>query len=316
MLTETESTISETHTVVTTFLHKSFKPVRIIFPKNTEIYYKNAIFGCWSQDGSVHFYDTQIKTPAVYMVKILDSVQNDFILEEKYGMHILDTLGKIPTRYVYMLKDFFFKDLGTIDYNSKVNYDDTIKYWENVVFQCPLKILKNIVLEAFDNVAEGQSYKIKVFNGPPYFEDRTWYTKDRNHSKTAEAFIDKSNKLYSLGYTPEDTDPLAHYKYRYNQLGAAEGGIKMTYAGYLPWQPVRSHVRYGPFQWKNYHSSCGYLDTRGHDTYDQRKDLSVEEIVVLYEFLKREGADVRVLSINGVKLIDDKNPNLLYQTTN
>lgn len=65
----------------------------------------------------------------------------------------------------------------------------------------------------------------------------------------------------------------------------------MDYAKYLPWYKLRNY-----FRWY----SGDRVDTRGIDTYSPRRDLSVEEIVILHEFLKSEGADVRVLKMNGL----------------
>ena len=289
---------SETHEIIAKFLYESFKPVRLIFPINQSIDYKNDIFSCHNYNNNMSFNNRIIMTPAKYMANILDNnnLYGDFILEQKDDMYTLDTMGKIPVRYVYMLKDFYLKEHGTIDYESKIQSEDSKKYWSDIVEKCPLDILKNIALGGF-YAAERQTYKIKVFQGPPYTEDRTWFTKDHNHSTSAKTFCERSKILYSLGNIDQDSK----YKYQYFQLGAAEGGINMRYANQLPWQPVRSHVRYGPFQYRGYANSCGYLDVRGHNTYDQRKDLSVEEVVVLYEFLKTEGADVRIMIINGIQ---------------
>ncbi len=294
---------SDTPSVISKFLYESFKPIRLIFPKNISINYTNAIFSCYCYNNHMGFNNRIIMTPAIYMANILDNyyINGDFILEEKDGMYILDTEGKIPVRHVYMFKDFYLKELGTIDYESKKTYEDSQKHWKDIVEKCPLDILKNIALGGF-YAAEDQSYKIKVFAAPPYSEDRKWYTKDHDHSQSAKTFCERSKILYSLG----NIDQNAKHKYQYYQLGAAEGGFNMSYANRLPWQTVRSHIknRYNSFKYRGFHSSCGYTDTRGHDTYDQRKDLSVEEIVVLYEFLKEEGADVREISINGTQTKD------------
>ena len=290
---------SETHRIVTTFLQKSFKPVRMIFPKQS-VCYKNAIFSCTNCDilsndkKLLKFNQGTIKIPCMVMAQLLIEFDDlVFRLEETENDYILDTMGRIPTRYCYMLMDFYFRDQKVkIDYYSKKSSDEMIIFWSNIVKECPLTILKNITMAGF-KAAEFQRYKIQVFMGPPYSENREWFTKDHHHSDSAKEAWNRSEKLYSLGNIDQEIET----KYRYYSLGAAEGGISMRYVNRLPWQPVRTHVRYGPFKFDHYVSSCGYTDTRGHCTYDQRKDLSVEEIVVLYEYLKSEGADVRVIGL-------------------
>ena len=184
-----------------------------------------------------------------------------------------------------MLKDFYFKDRAVIDYDSKVDYKDSKKNWIDRVELCHIDILKRIVQGGLDAAEDLQSYQIRVDQAPPYIADRAWSTENYKWSSAAEVFINRSSSLYSLG-----NDTLTK-KYRYNKLFAAEGGIHMDYAQYLPWYKLRNY-----FRWY----SGGRVDTRGVDTYSQRRDLSVEEIVVLHEFLKSEGADVRVLKISGL----------------
>lgn len=294
----------ETYNIVTSFLQQSFKPVRLIFPKQS-LYYENAIFSCMNMQHNVvqmKFTLGKIKIPCVTMARLLIEY-DDYIFElhEQNGNYILDTMGRIPTRFCHMIKDFYFKDQDsvTIDYNSDKSLLDNNKFWFDTINECPYTILKNITMAGF-KAAEFQQYKIKVFQGPPYSKNREWFTKDHHHSEAAKEAWKRSTRLYSLGNPnpspssdPKNTKEQCEYnQYRYYELGAAEGGIKMRYANSLPWQPVRSHVRYGPFKFDRYVSSCGYTDTRGYDTYNQRKDLSVEEIVVLYEYLKSEGAEI------------------------
>lgn len=293
-----QNTLTETHKVIIKFLQQSFEPVRLTFPKQA-MCYKNGIFSCYNH-GILHEKQTQmrfeqgiINTPAMAIARLLIEYDNYvFDLEEIGDNYILDTMGRIPTRYCYMLKDFYFKDQKTtIDFCSKKSIDSMKEFWSETVSKCPLTILKNIAMIGF-RAAEWQSYRIQVLEGPGYFKNREWFTKDHNHSEAAKEAWERSKKLYSLG----NIDPDAKNKHQYYKLYAAEGGIKMSYANFLPWQAVRSHIRYGPFTFDHYVSSCGYTDTRGHDTYDQRKDLSVEEIVILYEYLKSEGANVKVIS--------------------
>lgn len=94
--------------------------------------------------------------------------------------------------------------------------------------------------------------------------------------------MDRSELLYSLG----NIDPNAKHKYRYYKLAASEGGIGMGYMNHLPWQKVRPFTM--PYDF------C-VTDIRGSDTYYRKSAVPTEELVVLYEFLKAEGADLQLL---------------------
>jgi len=296
---------------IATFLHKTFTPVRLIFPKiiKCKRVYDNALFHS-SIYQSAHFGKGFIETPGMYMAKILGDTKNDtfFVLKENTNAFILDTMGQIPARYVYMLKDFVFKNEAQVDFNSDKKICENEEYWKNCVSECPDNILKKLATETL-HLAERQTYKIKVHDGPPYFKINEWYTYDQDASLAAQQFFNKSSTLYSIG----NIDPRNEYnKHKYHQLSAAGGGISMTYANNLPWQTLRKYIH----QYSNgvLFSSGGYTDTRGWNTYDQRKDLSVEEIVILHEFLKAEGAKVELLNVNGIK--DHMNKNECAHTIN
>jgi hypothetical protein len=133
-----------------------------------------------------------------------------------------------------------------------------------------------------------------------------WFTFDQDPSPAAQQFFDKSSTLYSIG----NIDPNNEYdKHKYRRLDASGGGISMEYANNLPWQALREHIRFNSHQYPGggVFSSGGYTDTRGWNTYNQRKDLSVEEIIILHEFLKAEGAEVELLNVNGIKDHMNKN---------
>jgi hypothetical protein len=282
--------LSETQKVIATFLSESFKPARLTFPKNVNNNYKNAIFSCTiTESHDMCFFDVTIKTPYVFMAKILDTVCYEFKLVLEDDMYILDTKGLLPIRYIYMLKDFCFKETGIIDYNSDVTYEDIIKKWNDIINPCPLNILKNIALYSL-NIAENQSYDITVNRGPSYFNDRTWYTKDYCTSECATEFMNRSKALYSLG----NIEPYQKIKFCYEKLDAAEGGINMDYAIFQPWYNVRYHIH---TNFKSNTYFCPYTDVRGHNSYHRRQCLPVEELIILYEFLKSEGADVEVIKI-------------------
>src|SRR5437762_11106953 len=114
---------SETYNAITTFLHKSFTPVRLRFPRHIVPQYKNHMFNCQTNKNNLRFNTTNVLSPVMYMAKAINPsyhLSSQVCDLGKHDMRILDTCGMIPTRYIYMLKDFFFKDQGIIDYDSVV----------------------------------------------------------------------------------------------------------------------------------------------------------------------------------------------------
>jgi len=274
-----------THDILCIFLNESFKPIRITFPAGMNVNYENSIFKCTRNQNRMFFKQTEIETPAIYMAKFLDKVCGEYELEKKDDMYILDTKGEIPTRYVHMLKDFYFKNSATIDYESIVK-SNTVRYWRGIVSNCTIFALDRCIKGAIK--VANSAYKIRVYEGPPYFKDRLWCTKNGDISKTAEEFMCRSKTLYSLG----NIDQKSEIKFGYDKLCKTSGGISMEYAKHLQLDEFISHL----VEYKCFVRLDSSLEVRGHDTYDRLNDLSVEEIVILHEFLKSEGANVKVMN--------------------
>jgi hypothetical protein len=285
-----KSISSDTYKAVATFLHKSFLPVRITFPRNIVPKYKNHIFNCQKYGNGLVFNNTNILTPATYMAKVLDnSYRTSYYFDlGNDNMYTLDTHGLIPTRYIYMLKDFFFKDQAIVDHNSQIKQENDAIYWSNVANECSPKILKDVITQAI-KVAETQSLKINVTKSPLYSKDDWWwYTSGSIVSNVAAIFMIRSMKLYSLG----NIDSNVIEKYRYHSLAPPDNGISMSYAHSQPWQEFRRYIRN---ENKNeHHNSKDILEVKGVDTYERTGDLSIEELVILHEALVADGANVNV----------------------
>ena len=69
-------------------------------------------------------------------------------------------------------------------------------------------------------------------------------------------------------------------------MAATEGGISLPYLQRLPWAIMRPKLTT---------SGNGYHDIRYSNNYISRKDTPYEELVVLAEALKKEGAVVQVV---------------------
>jgi hypothetical protein len=113
-----------------------------------------------------------------------------------------------------------------------------------------------------------------------------WYTHDHDCSPSALIFFSQSKKYYSL-YSPLQPP--------YGRLAAAEGGIHLFYYHQLPWTKLRPLLT---------SSGNDYHDIRGHDCYTPRKDVSYEEIIILKEILKKEGA---LVQMTGNHIVPDIN---------
>jgi hypothetical protein len=292
--------------VVTKFLTKIYQPQRFSFSIEKGIDYRNHLFKCSRYGNGMSFSNNEaIRSPGTFIASILSREHENMRRSVHFDLEItgdhvrLDTMGKIPARNVHMLKDFYFKtnENVIIDSDSLTKIAEIEEYWHKKVNECNENILKNILFNAV-NLAENQKFRFKVIEGPCYFENKEWYTCDHNHSPAAKLCLARSTRLYSIGNTDIEN------RFRYQELFASGGGIHMSYAKMLPWHALRQYTLREIGMAGS--GSSGYLDTRGSDTYDQRKDLSVEELVVLYEYLKSEGAVVKLLYVNGIKVSESK----------
>jgi hypothetical protein len=179
----TQAVQSSKMQMFTSLMYESYRPIRIKFPIGKEVEYKNGMFTCMTCTGSWNdnehdqfcFWDTHIKTLVWYLTKIFvkDYIKYTFKLQRENDMYVLDTEGKLPTRYVHMLKDFYFKDDNTvtIDYDSKVTYDEVKDFWKNTLNEYSLNMLQKVVFNCMD-FTEEQMYEFKIIPGCPVNWDR------------------------------------------------------------------------------------------------------------------------------------------------
>jgi hypothetical protein len=284
------------------YIVESFRPIRITAPasewKNLD--YTNAIFRAYvSQQGYLVFqshYPYLMKDFIPHPVGFISSIFGD---NDEYEFHLelsdtsvanltFNSKGIVANRWVRMLADFGLK-------SATIDEDSNSEYWTTKLEPIPESVLKNIGW-LFVNMMERQYISVEVLKAPQYtsqeYEElvkhpvlphiqelidlRIWETADRRSSPSAEIFYKKCQKYASL-YSP-NSQP-------YYSLAACEGGINLFYAASLPWAKLRPDM---------IDHSNGYHDIRGHNKYTIRRDVPYEEIVVLIEVLKKEGAIIVV----------------------
>lgn len=317
---------------ITKYLAESFKPIRITALRDDwrKLKYENSIFGvhvfydkCMEEyqtrenlnkmtnlSFSACFYNYYIYTkfmmhPLTYILSLVnDQHRHDFVIDlynEQNVSVTFDTKGMIPNRWIRMLADFGLEN-ATIDEDSSVSQEEINKRWYDRISALPEQVIENIG-HMFRMMMEQQRVSVQVVRAPPYnigyddpnnpddseyyenvhrkrpddnslIYDRVWGTYDAYATPSAQIFFQKCQKYHS--YYCKNHQP-------YYTLAACEGGISLAYLQYLPWANLRPYLMDG---------GNGYHDIRYHNKYYPRKDTPYEELIVLAEALKKEGAEI------------------------
>lgn len=236
------------------------------------------------------------KTTLKHSHKLIINTEND----DDYVT--FDTCGNVQMRWILMLKDFAFQN-AKIDIESSVSFDTILENWTKIISLCSPEILDDLVNKSY-KMMHWNTFKVKVLKSPAYdksqfsseihptrvkqLEDRIWYTRDGCASLPACAFFETSTDYMCLGNVPDDFTGYTIYetkdrKAQYEKLYAHEGGIAMNFIRMMPWYTITQIFL---------PHSLGYCDVRGHDTYDIRRDVPIEELVVLAAALRYEGAEI------------------------
>ena len=259
-------------------------------------------------DSSFYFYPNKkfMMHPSTYLASIINETQEHNFYLDIYNDTLkeitFDTRGTIPNRWVRMLADFAFK-ISKIDEDSSVSPEQNIEYWTTKISNIPEYCLTNMARFCVQMMDYSNNITVNIKKAPVYMYDeykslcrldkfvpvrlseiiiernitnRIWGTYDGSCEPSTYIFFKKCANYYSL-YCSE--------KQPYYSLAAAEGGIYLAYYHNLPWSIIRPHL---------VSNANGYHDIRGHTNYSPRKDIPYEEIIVLYEILKKEGAFVDI----------------------
>lgn len=325
----------ELTTAIIKYLAESFKPIRITASRDDwrKLKYSNSIFGvsvfydesmlayqtkeilsqCTNLIFSASFYNYCVHKeymlhPLTHILSLVnDQSRHDFVIDIYNEQNVpvtFDTKGMIPNRWIRMLADFGLAN-ATIDENSIVTQREINQIWTNRIDSLPKQVIENIG-HNFRIIMEQPRMSIRVIRAPVYCIDtddsedsveyeeiykkrdddkklvreRVWGTYDAYATPSAQIFFKKCEKYHSY---------YCHGEQPYYTLAACGGGISMYYLQNLPWSDLRPLLM---------SSGNRYHDIRGQDQYSPYKDTPYEEIIVLYEALKKEGAEVTIQSEN------------------
>lgn len=220
--------VSYFHFAVTRYMARSFKPCRITAPIHEwkNLAYNNPLFNVTIIEDTlkVKFVTDKnhnhIDQPSNELSNILSaptfSIEFNLKPSETNDYLTLDTKGELEIRKILMLKDFVFKN-ATIDMKSDVSYIQTINGWHRTINECPLDILKNILVKYMNR----PFFDVEVIKSPIYspkdfkdlksedsflneLENCIWYTEDCNLSWPAAIFFANSKNLLSIGNVPPE----------------------------------------------------------------------------------------------------------------
>ncbi len=170
---------------------------------------------------------------------------------------------------------------------SKTSAEQVRRFWESKLQSVPDSVLRSAVLISHELM---ESYmKIHVFRAPSYpflgspvvqreHLLRRWYTRNGSFSSPTDHFLDRLKNHYT-----------SFYGRTFTRLCKLEGGVDAKYIKHLPWGNIHQALQSPRFIGWDYE-----WDTRSHHSYHSSPKLPVEELVVLEEALKAEGADFSV----------------------
>lgn len=307
------------------YFASSYAPIRISAPRDEwrKLKYRNLIFGAsvnysehWLDDAEVIFSANMfgycycpdyLMHPLTYVHSIVRDPQviNHRLKVDVHNkenvMVTVDTEGLIPNRWIRMLADFGLNN-ATIDENSRVPKADILKYWSDKIHALPPNMIENIARNCW-RIMEDQMIRLRVIKAPPYSLDCAEYTEIKCKVKNADASL-RNRKWGTYDGLSEPAAQIffkkcakyvsfcAQGEQPYYQLFACEGGISLHYLQSMPWIGLRECI---------FDSGNGYCDVRGHDEYYPRKDTPFEEIIVMAEALKKEGAVIELVNTNSAK---------------
>jgi hypothetical protein len=220
-----------------------------------------------------------------------------------------DTLGFLPERLVRMTSDFSTFSNASIEEKSSVTFEQIEKFWSDRVEDCTDSSLDTIIAICA-NIARNSSFRVKVIKAPSYnpsnefisnylsgpydrnttninnikdvsksIVDRKWFTHDGEISPSTQLFFDNCKKYKS--YYCNDGSSV------YHKLFSSGGGIDLVYMdkkGMKHWRDIKYNLGF----------ITSYSDLSGSSSYFPTKDIPYEEVVVLAEALRKEGAEIEL----------------------
>ena len=245
-----------------------------------------------------------------------------------------DSNGNFPTRWITMIADFAFPRIGErknksvfiINHeNSQTKLESVRENWTKIINSLPDDLVFSICRKIYQ-MMEHNNIGVKINKTPVYTEEdwenyasnyeyakyypeqyarngttlkdllesRKWYAGDcfcypgtlLFFWKVGERLYDSFMRNLAMEKMKKNNYPMKNCFVIYGSLAASEGGISLYYNDYLPWTEYRSKMVLG---------GNGRGDIR-YNPYKARKDVSFEEIVILAETLRMEGADFEIVN--------------------
>ena len=277
---------------ISNYLNKTLKPGQITF--NSKILKKeldkdyrripiaeNPLFQVYYYE-----YKEENKKVIIFEHKDLPNINiSHYLIPKKYEYELdinndttsFRTTGKIPYRWLLMLKDFHWKDSNVIPL-------------EEIDFE---PLLKEIPNQAFNNIMNSSksssSLSIKVNNpndsknlgrlkNQKDYPVNYWETFDGYFTPYTKEILEQCNKYECL-------KPIKGHSNPYKRLYAAEGGIEIF---------TEEIEHYLKFNHSFPYSGSVRNECKGRSTYRTSKDVNIEELTCLYLALKDLDVDVEL----------------------
>jgi hypothetical protein len=226
--------------------------------------------------------------------KSIKEVSDDFIVT-------LDTKGMIPERWIKMLVDFSGLKQATLDYESK---NSLLDVWKRRIENLDDVVFDGLVLNSLYAMSDTSIY-LKVLQSPLYTKAdwdtyvepnrslgderelgrRIWITPDHHALSPGTRIFFKRclrfQSFYPARTLCDDDNKQQTRKPEFlGGLSACEGGISLYYYYDQPWYNFLRHAN-----WRSVR-----FEIKGNYSYSTYKGVSFEEIVLLAEALRVEGA--------------------------
>ena len=266
--------------VIGQYLSTSLKPGKIIFNKqyavNNEYFeplIENALFTI--NYCEINNNDNSIKKKIIcfrykdleniFIAKHLMDCSNEFELKEfDDDNYYFETTGIIPLRWLYMIKDFYWKH-SEIQELTEINYSELLQ-------KIPEIALNQILLNSWKTK---KTYCFQVIN---LDESKLWQTLNGEFSEYTKKIIKSCNSYLSL--RNNDT------RDSYQRLFAYEGGVEI-FNNY-----IKDYIK---FNHNYFYSGSFRNEMKGKTNYRTGKDINLEEILCFYLALKDKGVSLSKL---------------------
>lgn len=265
--------------VIGQYLSTSLKPGKIIFNKQYAV--KNEYFDPLIENAlftvnycEINNNDDIIKKiiffrykdlENIYIAKHLINYSDEFELKEfDNDNYYFETTGIIPLRWLYIIKDFYWKH-SEIQELTGINYTELLQ-------KIPEITLKQILI---NSRTTKKGYCFQVLN---LDETKIWQTLDGELSEYTKKIFESCNSYLSLKNYNEGNC--------YQKLYKAQGGVEIF---------NEFNKNYIKFNHNYFYSGSCRNELKGKNKYYTGKDVNLEEILCFYLVLQDKGVSLSKL---------------------